>query len=680
MSSSQLRDAIDKRLALAASHAEPGLIDSLLADVGAEPGNLALLEHALGVLWKKCGGQGCTLTGQAYADIGRLRGALAKHADEVYNEIDDSQKRLIQRIFLELVQLGEGAPDTRRRVPKQALLQLGESGQVELLLARLASSRLTSTGGQELDSQHGAFVEVSHEALIREWTTLREWVKNNRADLRLERRFTQAAEEWEGLKKDPSALLRGARLAQAEEWLQKHSDAPAPLLEFLTASRTAREEELRKEREAQQLELARARRELARARWLATFAAASAIIAVFAAGATYYALQEAIKAAANRLAADARSQITPQPELGVLLALHAVRRNSGKVTREALEYAAQAARRPLVELAVSGDPPEVKSFAYSGDGAWMASAHADDLVRLWEVDTGKKMPLELKHPDRVLTVAASPNGELVATGCADGVVRIWKVQGEKPVAELPSTNDPVRAVDFNQDGTLLAAAYFNTHRVTIWQTASFQKQGEYIGEAPAMSVRFRPPGNSLAVGYNDGSVLLWNPDAKQSHAVLTKEAQNGQIRDLRFNAQGSALAVASDKAAFLCDLSGKLPREVGRDDSGFAAVAFSPGGRHLAVASRSGTFIVLDAATLEEFVRVGFDGSPLTSAAFQPKLKEDTSEKLAVGAVNGTVRVYELNLNALRAFARERVHEAKVSLTPEQCTQYLEGKDCSVVP
>jgi hypothetical protein len=149
----QLREAIENRLALAGSRAEGGLVDSLLADVGTEPGNLALLEHALAQLWEKSGGSGQTLTNHAYAIIGRLRGALGRHADEVYRDLgSEADQHLAQRIFLELVQLGDGARDTRRRVAKEALLHLGARDQVERLIAVLASKRLVATGGHGPES------------------------------------------------------------------------------------------------------------------------------------------------------------------------------------------------------------------------------------------------------------------------------------------------------------------------------------------------------------------------------------------------------------------------------------------------------------------------------------------------------------------------------------------------
>lgn len=248
----QLRESIEKRMALASVCAEPGLIDSLLEDVGSEPGNLALLEHALGQLWEKCGGFGSTLTYQAYAHIGRLSGALGKHANNVYQGLaNDKQKRLARRIFLEVVHLGEGAHDTRRRVLKQDLLSFGDPEEVDHLLAFLASSRLITTG-REGDQ---TFVEVSHEMLIQEWDLLREWIQEDREELHLERRLHQTAEEWQALNREAPALLRGARLAQGEEWLFRHPEEHALLREFLQASIAARVEAERNERESREREL-----------------------------------------------------------------------------------------------------------------------------------------------------------------------------------------------------------------------------------------------------------------------------------------------------------------------------------------------------------------------------------------------------------------------------------------
>ncbi len=218
----QLREAIESRLALSASRAEAGLIESLLADVGEEPGNLALLEHALAQLWEQSRSSGRMLSNDAYAAIGRLKGALAKYADEVYSEIgSEPDQLLVQKIFLELVQLRKGSPDTRRRVPKEALARLGSPEAVGRLIAHLANCRLLATSGQESQLPNENFIEVSHEALIREWPRLKTWIDLNRVYVPIQRRISSASENWRrnGLK--PVDLLSGIRLHKAAR-LPKH--------------------------------------------------------------------------------------------------------------------------------------------------------------------------------------------------------------------------------------------------------------------------------------------------------------------------------------------------------------------------------------------------------------------------------------------------------------------------
>ena len=250
MASTQLREGVEKRLSLAGGEAEAGLMDSLLADVGAEPGDLALLEHALGLLWEKCGGFGCTLTNKAYSEIGRLRGALGKHADEIYATLSNRNQHLAVKIFLELIQLGEDSLDTRRRIKKTHLLSLGIVHEVEQVLEILISGRLIASSGEGPE----IYIEISHEALIREWAALRQWLTQSRDELWHGRRLLQAAAEWKRLGRDCGALLQGTPLDMAEAWLTKHPHSPLLLKEFLAAS-LARDMEngKRRNREARRL-------------------------------------------------------------------------------------------------------------------------------------------------------------------------------------------------------------------------------------------------------------------------------------------------------------------------------------------------------------------------------------------------------------------------------------------
>src|SRR5206468_4158456 len=92
---------------------EPGLIDAIVADVGEQPGALPLLEYALTELVERRVGR--TLTLDAYRSSGGVVGALARRAEELYNDLDARGREMARQLFLRLVTPGEGTEDTRRR-------------------------------------------------------------------------------------------------------------------------------------------------------------------------------------------------------------------------------------------------------------------------------------------------------------------------------------------------------------------------------------------------------------------------------------------------------------------------------------------------------------------------------------------------------------------------------------
>lgn len=230
MSRDELRRAIEEPARLEGWAFEPGLVDLLLHDVGDEPGALPLLSHALLETWKRRRGRTLTLAG--YVESGRVQGAIAQTAERVFTQhFTAEQQTIAKNIFLRLTELGEGAEDTRRRVQLVELMSKpAEQATIEAVLKTLADARLVTTDKAE--------VEVAHEALIRSWPTLRQWLDENREGLRIHRRLTEAAQEWEALKRDQGALYRGLRLQQALEWESKNAvEFSLPEKTFLNASK-----------------------------------------------------------------------------------------------------------------------------------------------------------------------------------------------------------------------------------------------------------------------------------------------------------------------------------------------------------------------------------------------------------------------------------------------------------
>ncbi len=246
---------------------QAGLVELMLDEAGAEPGALPLLSHALLETWLRRRGRTLTLSG--YREAGGVEGAIAATAESVFQQrLTPAQQPIARAIFLRLTELGEteASPDTRRRVPFSELMTRStDTATLDAVLAILTEARLVTADKDE--------VEVAHEALIREWPTLRGWLAENREGLRRQRQLTDDVHEWEKLGRDTGALYRGAKLKQMAAWAERFHELLSVLeAEFLQAS----VEQAARETAQQQL--------VTRSRWLARALMVAGALAVIAFG------------------------------------------------------------------------------------------------------------------------------------------------------------------------------------------------------------------------------------------------------------------------------------------------------------------------------------------------------------------------------------------------------------
>lgn len=100
----------------------------------------------------------------------------------------------------------------------------------------------------------------------------------------------------------------------------------------------------------------------------------------------------------------------------------------------------------------------VSTIAWSPDSNTIASGSDDKVIRLWDRATGKPYPTPLLgHHNYVYSVAFSPKGNVIASGSYDEAVFLWDLRARRQMRSLPAHSDPVGAVDFIRDGTLVCS-------------------------------------------------------------------------------------------------------------------------------------------------------------------------------------------------------------------------------
>ncbi len=571
MDKEELRDAIEKPALKMKVELESGLTSKLINDVGTHPGRLPLLEFALTQLWSKQ--KNWYLTHKAYEEIGGLEKALAKHADEVLKNLSKEEKQRAEKVFIQLVRPGEGTQDTRRVATRN---EVGKENWG--LVKRLADERLVVTGWDEIEKIET--VEIVHEALIREWGTLREWIEANREFRIWQERLKQEMRDWENSKQNSEALLRGTRLAVAEDWYKQRGDELTPRArDFITASIIWRKQEQQKQRQR---------------RRLTTFGLTSGlVVALMLAGNSWWQLQNSARSEIKAISESSAALFASNQKLDALREAIRARRklqNLGGTDADTEQMVESTLRRAVYGAVESnvleGHTGEVKSAVFSPDGNMLASTSNDKTVRLWKRD-GKLLKVLEGHSAGVSDVAISRDGQ-IASASEDKTVKLWKRDGT--FLNLEGHSAVVLTVAFSPDGQTLASAS-DDQTVKLWRVSLkvpvllTTLKGH---EAPVNAVAFSPDGNTIASASADKTVKLWKRDG----TFLTTVAQhNNTVWDVVISPDGNTIASASaDNTVKISNKEGKLPTiTLEGHQAPVSGVAFSPDGNTIASASWDNT-------------------------------------------------------------------------------------------
>jgi WD40 repeat protein/serine/threonine protein kinase len=584
---------------------EDGLVAAIVSDINYQPGALPLLQFALTELFEVR--ENRTLTKQGYEQIGRAAGALAKRAEQLYLELDETGREAVRQMFLRLVTLGEGSDDTRRRVARSELLAIAQDADLmDEVIDTFAAYRLLA-----LDHDPGTrspTVEVAHEAILREWERLRQWLNESRADIRLQRILAAAAQEWLQAERDPGFLLRGARLDQFEGWTASTDVAltknEQTFLEASLAARQARraEEEARLQREARLEQRSR--------NFLRSLVAVFAVAAIISAGLGLYAFQQRQvaldnAAEAQNVALVAGSQAAlakDDTDTALTLAWQAV--NLSPDSALAQVQLSEAAYAPGTVRLFVGHTDSVTSVAISPDEKTMLSTSWDGVLMLWDIETGEILRQFEGHTNAINDVDFSADGRVAVSGSEDKTAILWDVQTGQIIRRFDSYNAAIVAVEFSPDGKSIVAAGWNDDLPMIrWDIAMGQVIQRYEGNATGMQgLEFTPDGSAILSGSNDGILILWDAHTGQIIYQIDTglDEGSGSLREIVISPDGlTAISGIENSEVLLWDLSiGELIRRYSVD-GGAQTVAFHPNDGSVFVGTGTSTLIHLDLETGE---------------------------------------------------------------------------------
>ncbi|WP_243902542.1 eIF2A-related protein [Aetokthonos hydrillicola] len=638
---------------------EAHLAERILDDVGNEPGNLPLLEFALTRLWNKQ--QKRRLTHQAYDEIGGVKKALANHAEQIYQQLNEQEQKQAQRIFVQLVRPGEGTEDTRRIATRA---EVGDENWELVSYLAGYKARLVVTGSDEKSGGDTVdTVEVVHEALIREWLTLREWMKKDRLFRAWQERLRVVIHQWEETNRDEGVLLRGVPLGEAEEKLkERREELSPPEQNFIQQSIELRDRLLQQEEERRQQELetarkiaqeSEARRKAAQRTTRVTFGA-SVIVLVFAIFAGYQWRQAEIQQIQTLLQS---SEANLNSSHGLEARIASL--TAGKILKhswwQAILPEIGLENQVLGELSqtiydagwelnrLEDHQNRVNSVVFSPNGKLLATGGSDGTARLWDISG---QPLALLNGDQrsVNSVVFSPDGKLLATGGSDGTVRLWDTSGQhKQLVVFKVYQDSLDSVVFSPDGKLLATAGIGA-TARLWDTSG-QQLAVLKGDQRSVNrvvfnrVVFSPDSKLLATSGTDGTARLWDTSGQHKQLAVLKGHQ-GLVNSVVFSPSpdGKLLATSgTDGTARLWNTSGQQLAVLKGDQRSVVSVVVSPDGKLLATAGADGTARLWDTSGQHKQLAVlkGHQDS-VVSVVFSPDGK-----LLATAGTDGTARLWD---------------------------------------
>ncbi len=254
MSDDERRESIAGPIAVAEGKITVPLVNRLLNDVGDNPDQLPILQHALMRTWdewKKRRADSEMIDISHYESIGGVSKALSNDADMAYNSLSEPRKEIAKKLFKRLTEKGLDNREVRRPTTVREICEVAEIDQKDVfaVIEAFRSERRCFLMTQDnVPMGPNSVVDISHESLIRVWERLNEWVDEEAQSARIYTRLASDSEDYilgkTSLRPDPGlqiALDWYEREKPNKAWADRYHPGFEKALEYLDKSKAARE-------------------------------------------------------------------------------------------------------------------------------------------------------------------------------------------------------------------------------------------------------------------------------------------------------------------------------------------------------------------------------------------------------------------------------------------------------
>jgi len=659
MTREQRRRAIEGPVAVGGAKMTPRLVQRVLNDVGDNPDQLPILQHALMRTWDKWLEDGAEQLDLPYYEaIGGMDQALSQHADEVYAGMPDERSRTIaEKLFKALTDKGPDNRGLRRPTRLDELCAVVSATKTEVIkvieaFRQPGRSFLVPPVGISLRAD--SVVDISHESLMRVWEQLKTWVEEESQSAQMYRRLAETAVLYQagqaGLWSDPDlpelqlALNWRDQNQPNEDWANRYHPAFAEAKRFLEESVKAREtkrqaEEAKRQREVERIQAIaeeRAQRIAEQERsakllhklliGLVFVSVLAAVAAVFALSQRQGALaakkeetrQRQLAEANAKLAEEKRQEADEQRQRAEANAKLAEEKRQEAETARAEEEKQRQRAETNAKLAEEKrqEADEQRQRAEEQTEVAISRRLAAQAIGNIETDLELSILLALEAVNKAYTeVTDDIIGSSEAKRDAENALR-QVVQAPRIRHTLKAQAGAVNSVAFSPDSKLIATAS-EDGIAKVWDFKANEVVQTLDTQTRAVkSVVFSLDGKHIATASEDGMVQVW--DFKANEVVHTLDTQTRMVKDLIFSLEGKYIAATdADRTTRVWNLiNGRELPTLSNNTAGVFSIAFSPDGTRIATADEDGRVRVWNTADGQELLTLFDHSDTILSIAF----------------------------------------------------------------